>query len=68
MLSDFAPYLMEYGAPKPELVRRLRDAQRAVLAEPPGSDTVLLLEGIVLRTQADLSWLDACERAWAAPR
>jgi DNA-binding PadR family transcriptional regulator len=66
--SHLADPVSIVDAQRRELVRRLRDAQRAVLAEPPGSDTVLLLEGIVLRTQADLSWLDACERAWAAPR
>ena len=47
-----------------ELLRRLRDAQRAALAEPSGSDAALLLEGIVLRLQADLRWLEACERNW----
>ena len=47
-----------------ELLRRLRDAQRAALAEPAGSDAALLLEGIVLRLQADLRWLEACERTW----
>src|SRR3954453_9432160 len=30
VLSDFAPYLLEYGAPKPELVRRLRELAGAV--------------------------------------
>jgi hypothetical protein len=34
------------------------------MAEPPGSDAALLLEGIVLRLQADLRWLEACERKW----
>jgi DNA-binding PadR family transcriptional regulator len=47
-----------------ELLRRLRDAQRAALAEPDQSQAVLLLEGIVLRLQADLRWLEACERNW----
>ena len=47
-----------------ELLRRLRDAERAALAEPAGSAAGLLLEGIVLRLQADLRWLEACERAW----
>ena len=47
-----------------ELLRRLRDAQRAALAEPEGSDAALLLEGIVLRLQADLRWLEACEQNW----
>lgn len=47
-----------------ELLRRLRDAQRAAMGEPDHSDAALLLEGIVLRLQADLRWLEACERAW----
>jgi DNA-binding PadR family transcriptional regulator len=47
-----------------ELLRRLRDAQRAAIAEPPGSDAGLLLEGVVLRLQADLRWLEACEQTW----
>jgi DNA-binding PadR family transcriptional regulator len=51
-------------AQRRELLRRLRDAQRAAMAEPPHSDAALLLEGIVLRLQADLRWLEACERNW----
>jgi len=51
-----------------ELLRRLRDAQRAAMAEPPRSDAALLLEGIVLRLQADLRWLEACERTWTHRR
>jgi DNA-binding PadR family transcriptional regulator len=47
-----------------ELLRRLRDAQRAAMAEPDHSDGALLLEGIVLRLQADLRWLEACEQRW----
>jgi DNA-binding PadR family transcriptional regulator len=47
-----------------ELFRRLRDAQHAAMAEPARSDAGLLLEGVVLRLQADLRWLEACERAW----
>ncbi len=47
-----------------ELLRRLRDAQRAAMAEPDRSNGALLLEGIVLRLQADLRWLEACERNW----
>jgi DNA-binding PadR family transcriptional regulator len=47
-----------------ELLRRLRDAQRAAMAEPDRSNASLLLEGIVLRLQADLRWLEACERNW----
>ncbi len=51
-------------AQRRELLRRLREAQRAAMAEPDGSDAGLLLEGIVLRLQADLRWLEACERNW----
>jgi DNA-binding PadR family transcriptional regulator len=47
-----------------ELLRRLRDVERAAMAEPDGSDSGLLLEGIGLRLQADLRWLEACERIW----
>lgn len=51
-------------AQRRELLRRLRDAQRAAMAEPEDSDAALLIEGIVLRLQADLRWLEACERNW----
>jgi DNA-binding PadR family transcriptional regulator len=51
-----------------ELLRRLRDAQRAAMAEANTSDAALLLEGIVLRLQADLRWLEACERNWTTRR
>ena len=51
-----------------ELLRRLRDAQRAAMAEPDRSAAGLLLEGIVLRLQADLRWLEACERTWTTRR
>ena len=56
------------AAQRRELVRRFRDAQRAAMAEPDRSDASLLLEGVVLRNEADLEWLDACERAWGAGR
>ena len=47
-----------------ELLRLLRDTQRAALEEPPGTDAGLLLEGVALRLQADLRWLEACEQHW----
>jgi DNA-binding PadR family transcriptional regulator len=55
-------------AQRRELLRRLREAQRAAMAEPDGSDAALLLEGIVLRLQADLRWLEACEQRWTDRR
>ncbi len=51
-----------------ELLRRLRDAQRAAMTEPESSDAALLLEGIALRLQADLRWLEACEKRWTHRR
>jgi DNA-binding PadR family transcriptional regulator len=47
-----------------ELLRALAQAQRAALAEPDTSVAALLLEGVVLRLQADLRWLEACARYW----
>ena len=51
-------------AQRRELLRQLRDVQRAAMAEPDGSEAALLLEGIALRLQADLAWLEACEQYW----
>ena len=51
-------------AQRRDLLRRLREVGRAVMAEEKDSDAALLLEGIVLRLQADLRWLHACEIAW----
>jgi DNA-binding PadR family transcriptional regulator len=54
-------------AQRRELLRLLRDAQDVAMAEPEGSPAALLLEGIVLRLQADMRWLQACEGAWTKP-
>ena len=51
-------------AQRRDLLRRLREVGRAVMEEEKDSDAALLLEGIVLRLQADLRWLHACETAW----
>jgi DNA-binding PadR family transcriptional regulator len=51
-----------------ELLMSLAHAQRAALAEPNGSVAALLLEGVVLRLQADLRWLEACARYWHQAR
>jgi DNA-binding PadR family transcriptional regulator len=55
-------------AQRRELLRQLRDVQRAAMAEPDGSEAALLLEGIALRLQADLRWLEACEQNWISRR
>src|ERR1017187_1553355 len=60
--------LVIVDAQRRELLLRLRDAQRAAMAEPDRSDAGLLLEGVVLRLQADLRWLEACERTWTGRR
>jgi DNA-binding PadR family transcriptional regulator len=51
-------------AQRRDLLRRLREVGLAVMEEEKDSDAALLLEGIVLRLQADLRWLHACEIAW----
>jgi hypothetical protein len=56
------------AAQRRELLRRLREAQEAALGEPEDSDASLLLEGIALRLQADLRWLEACQKIWATRR
>jgi DNA-binding PadR family transcriptional regulator len=56
------------GAQRRELLRRLRDAQHAAMSESADSDASLLLAGIVLRLQADLRWLEACQRNWTSRR
>jgi DNA-binding PadR family transcriptional regulator len=66
--SRLADPLTLVDAQRRELLRRLRDAQRAAMAEPDGSEAGLLLEGLVLRLQADLRWLEACERYWMSRR
>jgi len=66
--AGLADPLAIVGAQRRELLRRLRDAQRAAMAEPDRSAAGLLLEGIVLRLQADLRWLEACERNWNGRR
>jgi DNA-binding PadR family transcriptional regulator len=60
-------------AQRRELLRRLHDVQRTMLSEPDGSDerdtetSRLLLQGVALRLQADLRWLQDCERVWSKP-
>jgi DNA-binding PadR family transcriptional regulator len=66
--AGLADPLTIVDAQRRELLRRLREAQRAAMADPEGSDASLLLEGVVLRLQADLRWLESCEQSWAARR
>jgi DNA-binding PadR family transcriptional regulator len=66
--SGLADPISIVDAQRRELLRRLRDVQRAAMDEPERSDAGILLEGITLRLQADLRWLEACEVHWANPR
>lgn len=62
--ARLADPLVLVDAQRRELLRRLRSAQQAAMADPGGPLAALLLEGVVLRLQADLRWLEACERVW----
>jgi len=66
--AGLADPLTIVDAQRRELLRRLGDTQRAAMAEPDRSDAALLLEGIALRLQADLRWLEACEKSWTGRR
>ncbi len=55
-------------AQRHDLLLRLREVGRAVMEQQKGSDAELLLEGIVLRLQADLRWLETCEITWTKRR
>ncbi len=43
-------------------LRRLREVQRLAKEVPPGGTEALLVEGAALHLQADLRWLEICER------
>jgi DNA-binding PadR family transcriptional regulator len=55
-------------AQRRELLRRLREVQRLAQDGSVDADGVLLLEGTALRLQADVRWLEACERRWTGRR
>jgi DNA-binding PadR family transcriptional regulator len=64
--AGLADPLAIIDAQRRELLRRLRDVQRAAMAERDQSPAGLLLEGIVLALQANVRWLEACERFWTS--
>ncbi|MEU1520090.1 hypothetical protein ABZ490_49635 [Streptomyces sp. NPDC005811] len=64
--SGTADPLALVNARRRELMSGLAKAQRAALVHDTGSDAGLLLQGVALRLQADLRWLEACERAWCS--
>jgi DNA-binding PadR family transcriptional regulator len=49
------------------LLRRLSEAQQARLRSDDAEPAALLLEGVALRLQADIRWLEACSRYWSVP-
>jgi DNA-binding PadR family transcriptional regulator len=55
-------------AQRRDLLRRLRDVQRLSQEAATDDDAVLILEGTALRLQADIRWLETCERRWTARR
>jgi DNA-binding PadR family transcriptional regulator len=64
--AGLADPLAIIDAQRRELLRRLRDVQRAAMAERDQSPAGLLLEGIVLVLQANVRWLEACDRYWTS--
>ncbi|MEV1006191.1 PadR family transcriptional regulator [Streptomyces sp. NPDC049881] len=64
--SGMAEPLALVAARRRELRRGLSEAQHALLTHDTDSEAGLLLEGVALRLQADLRWLEACERTWSA--
>lgn len=55
-------------AQRRELLRRLAELRRASEQQPADSHGTVLLEGAALRLQADLQWLEICERHWTKER
>lgn len=51
-------------AQRRELLRRLARLQHALAARTQAGDAGVLAEGFALRLQADIRWLEVCERHW----
>ena len=51
-------------AQRRELLRRLAELHRATDGQPAGGHGAVLLEGAALRLEADIRWLEICERYW----
>ena len=51
-------------AQRRELLRRLGQVQRVIASQPPTGNAAVLAEGAALRLQADIRWLEVCERRW----
>lgn len=66
--TGLADPLALIDAQRRELLRQLTGVQRLAQTEPLDGEGALLLEGTALRLQADIWWLEACERHWTAGR
>ncbi len=66
--ADLGDPVRLVDAQRHALLAELSVAQRAALAEPDGSIAALLLEGVVLRLQADVRWLEACAEYWTSTK
>ncbi|MDQ2741877.1 MAG: PadR family transcriptional regulator [Chloroflexota bacterium] len=62
--TRLADPLVLVDAQRRELMRRLSQLQRAALDEAQESISGLLLEGAIMRLEADISWLELCEQRW----
>ena len=66
--AELADPVRLVDAQRHALLAGLAAAQRAALSEDGGAIAGLLLEGVVLRLQADLRWLEACAQYWTATK
>jgi DNA-binding PadR family transcriptional regulator len=64
--SGLADPVALVDARRRELMCHLAEVQHTALAQDTDSEAGLLLEGIALRLQAELRWLEACARTWSA--
>jgi DNA-binding PadR family transcriptional regulator len=55
-------------AQRRELLRRLAELHRALAGHPAGGHGTVLLEGAALRLEADVRWLEICDRHWVGRR
>jgi DNA-binding PadR family transcriptional regulator len=66
--TRLADPVMLIDAQRRELLRVLREVQREAATPAVSAGTRVLLEGAALRLQADVRWLEVCERHWAVTR
>lgn len=67
-LTGLADPVSLVDAQRRELLRRLRDVETLARTGTVDDPSQLLLEGAALRLQADIRWLETCERHWTERR